>query len=288
MIEDDALCPHPHPFLFQTADDVHLFNVLLDVACQDIQVVLCDCQRTMTEYLLESDHRAAHGCPFLRKGMAEAVNTCLFQSSFVAVVPDGMVATASGKLLSIDRAEKPVFHAAATILEIFLKDFDDVLIQGDNQGLAVLCGVHIDHRVVEVHIPDFDIHQTILADASREQKVDNHPTAIGGEDTLADIGLFQQFPQFIVCVSLNGSLVCFWKLDFKVGDVVALHKEPHQGLQISGIGSHRYFIQVRVFTQGDVEVRHGLLVHGRDGGIGRDSLVDLLDGFLIVVDGSFS
>ena len=216
MIEDDALCPHPHPFLFQTADDVHLFNVLLDVACQDIQVVLCDCQRTMTEYLLESDHRAAHGCPLFRKSMAEAVNTCLFQSSFVAVVPDGMVATASGKLLSIDRAEKPVFHAAATILEIFLKDFDDVLIQGDNQGLAVLCGIHIDHRVIKVHIPDFDIHQTVLADASREQEVDNHPTAIGGEDTLADIRLFQQFPQFIVCVGLNGCFVCFWKLNFKV------------------------------------------------------------------------
>ena len=262
MIEDDALCPHPHPFLFQTADDVHLFNVLLDVACQDIQVVLCDCQRTMTEYLLESDHRATHGCPFLRKGMAEAVNTRLFQTPFVAVVPNRMVAAASGKLLPIDGAEKPVFHAAATILEIFLKDFDDVLIQGDNQGFAVLCGIHIDHRVVEVYIPDFDIHQTVLADASREQKVDNHPTAIGGEDTLADIRLFQEFAQFIVCVGLDGSLVCFWKLNFKVRDVLALHKEPHQGFQISGIGSHGHFVQVRVFTQGDVEVRHGLLIHG--------------------------
>ena len=32
----------------------------------------------------------------------------------------------------------------------------------------------------------------------------------------------------------------------------------------------------------------GLLAHGRNGGIGRDSLVDLLDRFLIVVDVSFS
>ena len=108
----------------------------------------------------------------------------------MAVVPNGMVATASGELLPIDRAEKPILNTAATILEVFLKDFDDVLIQGDNQGLAVLCGIHIDHGVIKVHIPDFDIHQTVLPDASREQKDHNHPTAVGGEDTLADIGLF--------------------------------------------------------------------------------------------------
>lgn len=56
MMGDDALRTHFDPLLFQTADDVYLLNVLLKVACQHIQVILCDCQRTMTEYLLESDH----------------------------------------------------------------------------------------------------------------------------------------------------------------------------------------------------------------------------------------
>lgn len=44
MMGDDALRTHFDPFLFQTADNIHLFNVLLEVACQHIQIVLRDCQ----------------------------------------------------------------------------------------------------------------------------------------------------------------------------------------------------------------------------------------------------
>ena len=116
MMGDDALRTHFDTFLFQTTDDVHLLNVLLEVACQNIQVILCDCQRTMTEYLLERDHGATHCRPFLCESVAEAVNTRLFQPSFVAVVPNCVVATASGELLAIDGTEQPVLRPAATIL----------------------------------------------------------------------------------------------------------------------------------------------------------------------------
>ena len=166
-------------FLFQTADDIHLLNVLLDVAGQHVQIVLRDGKATVSEYLLESNHRTAHGCPLLCECMPEPMNASLLQSPFVAVVPNGMITTASGELLSIDRTEKPIFLPPSTVLEIFLKDFDDVLIQRDNQWLAVLRGIHIDHGVIKIHVSDFDIHQTVLPDASREKKIDNHPTAIG-------------------------------------------------------------------------------------------------------------
>lgn len=277
MMGDDALRTHFDPFLFQTSDDIHLLNVLLEVACQNVQVVFRNSKATVSEYLLESNHRTAHGRPLLSECMPEPMDTRLFQSPFVAVVPNGMITTASGELFPIDGAEKPIFHTPATVLEVFLKDFDDVLIQWDNQGLAVLCGIHIDHRVIKIHVSDFDIHQTVLPDASREQKVDNHPTAVGGEDTLADIGLFQEFAQFLVCIGLDGSLVCFWKLYLKVREILAFHKEPHQRFQIPCVGSHGNLIQIRVIPQGNVEVRHGLLVHGGNGRIGRDSLVNLLD-----------
>ena len=174
---DDALRTHFDPFLFQTADDIHLLYVLLEVACQHVQVVFRYGKATVSEYLLESDHRTAHGCPLLCECMPEPMDTRLFQSPFVAVVPNGMITTASGELLAIDRAEKPIFHPSPTVLEVFLKNFDDVLIQRDNQRLAVLCGIHIDHRVIKIHVSDFDIHQTVLPDASREQKIDDDPTA---------------------------------------------------------------------------------------------------------------
>ena len=48
MIGDDALRTHFDPFLFQTADDIHLLNVLLEVACQNIQIVLCDGKAAMS------------------------------------------------------------------------------------------------------------------------------------------------------------------------------------------------------------------------------------------------
>ena len=120
MIGDDALRTHFDPFLFQTSDDIHLFNVLLEVACQNIQVVFRNGKATVSEYLLESDHRTAHCRPLLSECMPEPMDTCLLQPSFVAVVPNRMVATASGELFPIDRAEKPIFHTPATILEVFL------------------------------------------------------------------------------------------------------------------------------------------------------------------------
>ena len=116
MMGDDALRTHFDPFLFQTADDIHLLNVLLEVACQNVQVVFRNGKATVSEYLLESDHRTAHCRPLLSECMPEPMDTCLFQSPFVAVVPNGVVATATGELLAIDRAEQPVLRPATTIL----------------------------------------------------------------------------------------------------------------------------------------------------------------------------
>lgn len=109
-------------------------------------------------------------------------------------------------------------------------------------------------------------------------------TPIGGEDTLADIGLFQKFLQFIVRIGLNGGFVCLWQLDFKVGNIPAFHKKPHQRFQISCVGSHRNLIQIGVIPQSNVKLLHYLLIEGGNRGIGRDSLVNLLNGFPIVVD----
>ena len=120
MMGDDALRTHFDPFLFQTADNIHFLNVLLEVACQNVQVVFRNGKATVSEYLLESDHRTAHCRPLLSECMPEAMNARLFQSPFMAVVPNGMIATASRELFPIDGAEKPIFHAPATVLEIFL------------------------------------------------------------------------------------------------------------------------------------------------------------------------
>ena len=116
MMGDDALRTHFDPFLFQTSDDIHLLNVLLEVACQNVQVVFRNGKATVSEYLLERDHGTAHCSPFLCEGVAEPMNPRLFQAPFVAVVPNGVIATASGELLSIDRAEKPVINTSAAIL----------------------------------------------------------------------------------------------------------------------------------------------------------------------------
>ena len=116
MMGDDALRTHFDPLLFQTADDIHFLNVLLEVACQNVQVVFRNGKATVSEYLLERDHGTAHGCPFLCEGVAEAVNARLFQAPFVAVVPNGVIATASGQLLAIDGTEQPVLRPASTIL----------------------------------------------------------------------------------------------------------------------------------------------------------------------------
>ena len=167
----------------------------------------------MPQYLLEHHHGAAHGCPFFGERMPKTVNTCLFQPSFVAIVPNGMVAAAS-------------------------------------------C----------------------------EQKVHNHPASIGGEDALTDIRLFQELPQFCVRVGLNGRFVCFWKGNFKMGDIPTFHKKAHQGFQVSGIRPHGNFIQIWVITQSNVELLHCLLIQGGNRCVRRDSFIDLLDRFLVVMN----
>jgi len=58
----------------------------------------------------------------------------------------------------------------------------------------------------------------------------------------------------------------------------------NQCLQIPCKGSHRHFIQIWVIPQGDVKFGHGLLVHGGNRRIGRDSLVNLLNGFFVVMN----
>ena len=103
----------------------------------------------------------------------------LLQSAFMAIIPNGMIATASGKLLPIHRAKQPIIPISATIFQILLNDFDNILIQWDNQRFSVLCGIHIYNRIVKIYILDFDIHKTVLPNASRKQEIDNDPTAIG-------------------------------------------------------------------------------------------------------------
>ena len=111
---------HTNPLLLQASDNVHLVHVLFQVAGQDIQIVFRDCQAAMPQYLLERHHGAAHGCPFLGKRMPKTVNAGLLQPSFVAIVPNGMVAAASRELLSVHRTEKPIIGHAATILQVLL------------------------------------------------------------------------------------------------------------------------------------------------------------------------
>ena len=115
-------------FLLQTADDIDLIHVLLQITGQDIQIVLCNCKTAMAEYLLERDHRTAHDGPFLSEGMPETVNSRLLQAPLMAIIPNSMIATAPRELFSIYGAEQPVIHLTAPILQIFLNDFDNVLI----------------------------------------------------------------------------------------------------------------------------------------------------------------
>ena len=107
---------HTDTFLLQTTDDVHPVYVLFQVAGKDVQIVFCNGKATVSEYLLERDHGTAHCSPFLCEGVAEPMNPRLFQAPFVAVVPNGVIATAAGQLLAIDGTEKPVLCPATTIL----------------------------------------------------------------------------------------------------------------------------------------------------------------------------
>ena len=157
---------HFYVVLFQTTDDVDFVHVFLQVRGQDVQVVFGDVKAAVSEYLLERNHRAAHGDPFLCEGVTEAVDSCSFDAAQVAIVPQGMIATASGELVTVGGDEEPVFHGSLSVLQVLMENLHDVLIQRDNQGLSVLRNVHIDNAVVEVQILDFDVHKAVLADAS--------------------------------------------------------------------------------------------------------------------------
>ena len=132
-------------------------------------------------------------------------------------------------------------------------------ISGDcSQGLPVFRDVYIDNVVIEVHIPDSDIYQTILTDTSREQKADNSPTAIGGKGAAMNIGLLQELPQFGIGVCFDWVAVGFWNVNFKTGEILALHKEAHKNLQIPCVCTHGNFVQIRIIPQFDDEIGHGL------------------------------
>ena len=94
--------------------------------------------------------------------MTEPVNACLLQSPCVAIIPNGMIATVSRQLLSVDRAEQPVIFISSAIVQILLEDFENVFVQRDNQRLAVLCGIDIDNRIIKIYVFDLDIDQTVL------------------------------------------------------------------------------------------------------------------------------
>ena len=74
----------------------------------------------MTEYLLERNHRATHGDPFLCEGVAEAMDSRSFYTAQVAVVPQGMIAAASGELVAIDGDEEPIFHGSLSVLQVLI------------------------------------------------------------------------------------------------------------------------------------------------------------------------
>ena len=150
--------------LFQTADDVDFVHVLLQVRGQDVQVVFCDVETAVSEYLLEGDYRAAHGDPFLCEGVTETMDSRSFDTAQMTIVPQGMVTTASGELVAVGGDEEPILHAALSVLQVLMENLHNVFIQRDNERFSVLCDVHIDNAVVEVQVFDFDVYKAVLAD----------------------------------------------------------------------------------------------------------------------------
>ena len=194
-------------FLFQTADNVDIIHVFLQVTCQYVQVVFGNSKAAVTEYLLERDHRAAHGDPFLCKGMAETMHARFVDAPIVTIIPKCVVAAASGELFPVGGAEEPIVRVALAVFQELLEYLHNVLIQRDTQGLAVLGDRHIDNVVVKIQVFDLDIDHAVLTDASREQEIHNHPTAVCGKVAAADIGLFQQLFEFCIGVCFDRLLV---------------------------------------------------------------------------------
>jgi hypothetical protein len=205
------------------------------------------------------------------------MDTSFFDAAQVAIVPQSMIAAASGELVAIYGDEEPIVGLSLSVLQVLMEYLHDVLIQGDYERLSVLRDIHIDDAIVEVQIPDFDVYQAVLADASRQKQIDNDPTAIVGEVTSPHIGLPQQSLEFCIGVGFDVVLVRLRDGDFKVGDVLAAHEEPQNGLQISCVSSKRNVVDVGVFPQSDDELRHRLFRQFGDGCVCGNTLVDLLD-----------
>ena len=120
--------------LFQTAKNVDFVHVLLQVGGQDVQVVFGDVQAAVSEYLLERNHRAAHGDPFLCEGVAEAMDTSFFDAAQVAIVPQGMIAAASGELVAVDGDEEPIVGLSLSVLQVLMENLHDVSFRGIMRG----------------------------------------------------------------------------------------------------------------------------------------------------------
>ena len=75
-----------------------------------------------------------------------------------------------------------------------------------------------------------------------------------------------------------------WWRGVKTPGHTHISKKAHQGFQVSGIHPHGNFIQIWVITQSNVELLHGLLIQRGYRRIGWNSLVNLFDGFLIMVN----
>ena len=249
---------HTQMIPLQATENVDFIHVPFKIAGQDVQIVLCDSKAAVSEDLLEGYDGATHCDPFLCKGVTEPMNARFIQSTQVAVVPNGVVTAASGELFTVGRAEEPVIGGAATIFQILTKNLYYIFVQWNNQGLAVFRDVYIDNVVIEVHVLDSDIHQTILTDTSREQKANNSPTAIGGKVTAMNIRLLQELPQFGIGVCFDWVAVSFWNVNFKTGEIFTLHKEAHQNLQIPCVCTHGYFVQIRIIPQFNNKIGHGL------------------------------
>ena len=127
---------------------------------------------------------------FFCKGMAETMHTRFVNTPIVTIIPKCVVTAASGELFPIGGAEEPIVRVALAVFQELLEYLHNVLIQRDNQGLAVLGDRHIDNVVVKIQVFDLDIDHAVLTDTSREQEIHNHPTAVCGKVAATDIGLF--------------------------------------------------------------------------------------------------
>ena len=69
-------------------------------------------------------------------------------------------------------------------------------------------------------------------------------------------------------------------------DMPVENKALYQCFQIPCVGSHGYFIQIRVITQGNIEIGHCLFIKGGNGSTRKYSFVYLIDTLLLMVNGS--